>query len=250
MANTRTLNTFFKQISAATMLCCVTAGAANAGQFGVSPVVGTLGLGLELDYALNDYFSVRLQGNQFTYDDDFEEDDINYSGEFKLSSYGLLVDYHPFSGAFRLTGGVYSNGNELSALASDTGRTEYEIGNKVYTSLPSDPLTLDAKVELGSGTAGYLGLGWGHSPKNTGGMLFSFELGVMFAGEPTVSYQASGSAEVNINGTPEQFSLSDSSNPLVAEFYAELDQEKRNLEDDISDFKLYPVIKLGIGFRF
>ena len=250
MAAKLNLYSSIKRLCAAIMLSAATIGTASAGQFGISPVAGTLGLGLELDYAMNDYFSIRLQGNQFNYDDDFEEDDINYKGEIKLSTYGLLVDYHPFSGAFRLTGGIYSNGNQMSGLANDSGRVEYEIGDAIYTSVPSDPLTLNADVELGNSSAGYLGLGWGHSPKNTGGLLLSFELGVIFSGEPTIAYQASGSAQVNVNGNLQQFSLADTANPLVAEFYTELDKEAANLQDDLSEFKFYPVLKLGIGYRF
>lgn len=164
----KTLQRTLKTSSLSLLLSSTILASASAGQFGVSPVVGTLGIGLELDYAVNDYLSARLQTNQFSHGHDFEEDDINYEGDLDLSSYGLLLDWHPFSGAFRITGGVYNNDNEAKGVATDPGLVTYEIGRATYRSLPTGPLVLDVKVELGKSTAGYLGLGWGHCPTNRG----------------------------------------------------------------------------------
>jgi hypothetical protein len=49
-------------------------------------------------------------------------------------------------------------------------------------------------VALGSGTAGYLGLGWGNSDPSD--WMFSFELGVLFSGAPEVELNYSGTAEI------------------------------------------------------
>ncbi|WP_448563653.1 hypothetical protein [Thalassotalea ganghwensis] len=209
---------------------------------------GTLGAGLELDYQVNEQLNFRLQANGYSYDDDFEEDGIDYSGEIDLSTTGVLIDWRPFSGTFRLSAGFYANGNELSGLGVDNGDQGFEIGDQVYYSNPSDPLSLALNVELGKSSAGYLGIGWGnHAPS---GWTFSFELGVLFTDTPKVDLNASGSAIVQSNGQVYVFDVSDSSNPLVQELNDNIAIERANLENDISDFEAYPVIALGIGYRF
>lgn len=222
---------------------------AVAGDVGVNVKAGTLGLGLELDYKISDAFNVRLQSNSYTYDDEFEEDGIDYEGEVKLSTTGLLIDWRPFEGTFRLTGGVYANNNELTGRTNSVGNETYDIGDSLYSSSSTDPLQVDMDVTLGDSTAGYLGMGWGSSPSNNGWM-FSVELGVLLSGEPTVELTASGTAIVNQNGSTQSFKITDSNNPLLQEFQNELANEELSIEDEISEYKLYPVIAIGVGYRF
>jgi len=221
----------------------------SANDLGLSVKASTLGLGLELDYKINDKFNVRLQSNRYTYDDEFEEDGIDYEGEIKLSSTGLLLDWRPFEGKFRLTGGLYANNNEITGHSASVGDETYDIGEASYGSSSTDPLNINMDVILGDSTAGYLGMGWGNSSSSKKWM-FSLELGVLLTGEATVDLTASGSAVVSQNGVSQTFSITDTSNTLVQEFQTELSIEERNLEDDISDYKVYPVIAIGVGYRF
>lgn len=237
------------QTIASIILATTMCSSALASDIGINVKAGTLGLGLELDYKINDTFNIRLQSNGYTYDDEFEEDDIDYEGEVKLSSTGLLLDWRPFQGVFRLTGGVYANNNELTGNTSSVGDETFEIGDELYSTTSTDPLAINMDVILGDSTAGYLGMGWGSSPSD-GGWMFSFELGVLLSGEPTVDLSASGTAVVNKNGSTQSFSLNDTNNPLVQEFQNELANEAVSIENDISEFKAYPVISIGLGYRF
>lgn len=216
---------------------------ANAGDLGVSARVGTLGPGIELDYKLTNRFSLRAHFSDYSYDYEEEEDGIDYDGDVNLSTYGLSADWHPFGGSFRLSAGAYANGNEIDAIA--TGEGEYEIGDTTYRQTdPNNPIQIDMNAELGSGTAPFLGLGWGNSPKNDGGFMFSFELGVLFTGSPDIDLMASGEAE-DANNPGVTFNLQD--DPTVQE---EIDREIAELEEDISDFEYWPVLMLGLGYRF
>ena len=248
MNNIYLIKNIIKKIIYTFSIICILISNSHAENFGLSAKAGTLGLGLELDYKINEDFNFRFRVNRFTYDDDFEEDDIVYSGDIDLSTFGVLVDWRPFKSTFRLTAGLFSNGNELSAIATDNGGEVYEIGDTEYRSASSDPFALNANIKLGKGTAGYLGLGWGNAVSS--GWMFSFELGVLFTGKPDVALAASGSAIVSINGIEQQFSVTDSSNPLVQELNMNLRIEEDNIESDLSDFEFYPVISLGIGYRF
>lgn len=215
-------------------------GLATAGNLGVAGKVSTLGYGLEADYIISDKFSVRGQFNTLGYDDTFDEDGIDYDGELELSSYGVLLDWRPFGGNFRLSAGGFNVDNKITGSASGEGT--YEIGDEQYTVGPNDDLRLSADMELGDGFKPYLGLGWGHAPANKGGLLLSFDVGVLIQGDPEVNLAVRGSAEDQF-GNP----VDAGSDPTVQ---AELRKEEANMEDDLKNFDVYPVVSFGIGWRF
>lgn len=210
-----------------------------ASNLGLAVKASTLGYGLEADYALTEKFSLRGQFNTFSYDDDFDKDGVKYKGSLDLSTFGLLVDWHPMGGGFRVTGGVYSNGNSLSGVG--TGEGTYTIGDQTYTVGPDDTLRATADVDLGSSIAPYFGIGWGHAPSNKGGLLLSFDIGVLAQGSPDATLAVTGTAN---NGAD---NFDSESRP---DLQAQVRKEEQNLEDDLSNFEVYPVISFGIGWRF
>lgn len=214
-------------------------GLAAAGNLGVAGKISTLGYGAEADYVITEKFSVRAQFNTFSYDFDLDENDIEYDSTLDLSSYGVLLDWHPFGGGFRVSAGGFVIDNEIKGKAS--GQGEYEIGDETYTVGPNDSLQATAAITLGDGFKPYLGFGWGHSPANKGGLLLSFDVGVLFQGSPDVDLKVRGTAD--LNGTPVDFS----NDPTLQ---AEVREEEKELQDDLKDFDLYPVVSFGIGWRF
>ncbi|TDF37604.1 hypothetical protein EYS14_15810 [Alteromonadaceae bacterium M269] len=224
----------------------VSAQETEKGGLGVSLKAGTLGAGLELDYPISPSWSIRLQANDFNFDDTFEEDDIEYDGELDLSSFGALVVWRPFKKNFNISAGIYSNSNELAGNAISAGEDVFEIGDIEYRGAAADPLRLDASVDLGDSTAGYFGIGWGSNHKS--GFKFSFDIGVLFSGSPTVDLAVNGSAEL-VSNPGIIFNVNDGS-ALANELQQQISNEVDNLEDDISDFEFYPVVSLGIGYRF
>lgn len=188
--------------------------------------VGTLGLGIEGSYQFSDQWSVRGGFNQYDYDFEDDLDGIGFDGDLELSSVALLGDFRPFSGGFRITGGALSNGNAIKAVA-DPANT-YEIGGNIYTQAETGVLSADTDFD---NIAPYLGLGW---DVGIGERLnLNFDLGVLFQGQASVSFNSVG-------GT-----LSD--NP---DFIADLEAEERLAEDDLDDYDLYPVLSIGISYAF
>lgn len=212
-------------------------GTALASNLGLAAKASTLGFGLEADYALTEKFSLRGQFNTFDHDDTFDKDGVKYTGSLDLSTFGLLVDWHPMGGGFRVTSGVYSNGNSLSGVG--TGEGTYTIGDQTYTVGPTDTLRATADVDLGSSIAPYFGIGWGHAPSNKGGLLLSFDIGVLVQGSPDATLAVTGTA----NGGTADFT----NDPTLQ---AEVRKEEQNLEEDLSNFEIYPVLSFGIGWRF
>ena len=188
--------------------------------------VGTLGTGLEVNYAVSSMFSVTAGINTFSRGMSQSASGIDYDVDLNLQTIALLANYHPFGGSFRLTAGAMINNNELS-MKADPSAT-YDIGDLTYTS--AEVGTLKAAVDFNR-IAPYAGLGWGHSSGS--GIGFTLDIGVLMQGSPNVDFSAKG-------GTL-------SSDPA---FQAELAKEESNAEDDIKGFDIYPVIAAGINLRF
>lgn len=202
-----------------------TTGYAQSNSLGIK--VSTLGLGLEVERSFSDSISGRIGVNYLTYSYSGTEDDIEYDFDLNLMSLSALLDWHPFKGSFRISGGAIYNGNNLDAKAktSDT----FDIGDSTYTS--AELGTLKGKIDFNA-IAPYLGLGWDTSFGKNKGFGFLFELGAIYQGSPKVDLSADGLKASN------------------STFQSELAKEEKNLQSALNEFKVYPVIAIGLSYRF
>ena len=204
---------------------------AVAAQFAAGVSVSTLGWGVELAATLGSRFGLRLGAHQGSVDRDFTEDGVDYEGDLELESASLLLDWHPTGGAFRLSGGAIVNRNEIVARASADDLL-LEIGDVVIPA--SQVASLRGTASFDSHSP-YLGIGASTHFGRERGWGFLFDLGVVFQGSP----------EVDLEGSliPELATLE----PL---FQTQLRIEEENLEREIDEYDLYPVISLGVSFSF
>ena len=193
----------------------------------VSPAVSTLGLGLEAGTRLNESFGLRFGGNWLGFDYDGVEGDVDYDADVTLASLGALVDYHPFGGGFRLSGGLRFNFNQADLDGTPTD--DIDIGNATFSPDEVGTLTGDATFDT---LAPYLGVGYGATLLE-GSLSVGFDLGVMYQGQASVDLDA------------ESGLLSDD-----AVLQANLAIEEDEVEDDLEDFIVYPVIGLAVIYRF
>jgi hypothetical protein len=213
----------------AAWLLAASAIPAQAGDFSLGGTASTLGLGVEAGYAFNDRFGVRLGGYAFSIDDDGEESGIEYDGELDLSNLGAFVDWQPFAGAFRVSGGWFATDNTLDAVGKPGPGGTYDIGGITFTE--AEVGTLGGTGDLGS-SAPFLGAGWVWG-KAEGGLAWSLDLGILFQDSPDIELTSTG-------GT-----LSDE--PALQ---AAMEQEEAELEDDVDKYDLYPVASFGVSWRF
>lgn len=190
--------------------------------------VGTLGIGVDLSGRLSQKFNVRGSVKGFSYDTEREEDDIDYDVSGDLFTVSALVDWFVTGGGFRITGGLVYNGNEAAAVAILEEGTVVEIGDEEYPAEAVGDLTGDVTFDP---VAPYLGIGYGNPFRGSKSWHFFFDLGVMFHGE----------GEVKLNA----------SNPLgIPGLEEEVAKEQAKVQDDISDYNLYPVLTAGVSYRF
>ena len=191
--------------------------------------VGTLGLGIDFSTPIYTNLSARLNMNGASYTYTQEEDDNEFEGTLELQSVGTLLDYYPFENNFRVTGGLYYNGNSFDGTIVPTVSTTIDIDGMEYT---TDDLTkLDSELNFDS-IAPYLGLGWGNDARDKG-WGFTFDLGLMYHGV--------GDAEL----TPDIKDLT-----KIEEINAAVEREEQSIENDLEDFPFYPVISVGVNYTF
>ena len=201
----------------------------------VGASVGFHGIAIDYQKAFSDHLSSRFIFSDMPLERDMEEDDIDYSVEYDRTNLGVLLDYYPMSGSFHITGGIFTGDHNL-ILEANSSSGDFEIGDKTYT---SSNLHLKAEASFAK-AAPYVGLGWGNNIGDSG-FTGNFDIGFLYVGEPTVSYEASGTVmdggnEVNVTS--------------FAEFQGNLEKERANLEDDLEDFKVMFIIQTGFAFRF
>jgi hypothetical protein len=189
---------------------------------------GTLGLGLEYVKQIREKVNVKVGFNAFNYNYDSTQGGIDYDFDLNLANGGVLFDFHPSQGSFRITAGLMYNGNDIDATGKPTAAATYDIGGITYTSAQVGTMT--GKIDFDN-FAGYLGIGTGNALKKSG-TTFLFDLGVLFQGSPKVTLNANGTLAAN------------------AAFMANLKTEEQQLQNDIDDFKIYPVVSIGCGWRF
>lgn len=203
-------------------------GAAGAQSIALGIRAGTLGPGAEAAIALSGSLGIRVGANYLPVEYNDTYDDIEYDVDLVFKNASALLDWHPFQGAFRLSGGVIWNGNDLETSARPTA--DVEIGDTTYTREEVGSLSGVFDFEK---IAPYAGLGWDTSFGKNGAFGFVCDLGVMYQDAPQVALSASGGLL--------------SSDPA---FLAELAKEEAKIQDEIDDYKFYPVVALGLIYRF
>ena len=209
----------------ATLLCAHSASAAPP--LALSAKGSTMGYGLEMTCGLSPKFNLRagyIGGPTSRYSLSAEETD--YDADVKFRSASALMDWHPASGPFHLSTGLYLNHNRLTGVA--TPAVGYLINGRAYTGAEIGSLS----TEIGfSALAPYLGLGWGNAVGDGNRFGLVLDVGVLFQGPPKVHLKASG--ELAADET----------------LQSDLQSEEASLQEMLAPFKLYPVVSLGVRFK-
>lgn len=209
-----------------TRLCALSAGVwfavpLHAQGVGVAAHVGTLGLGADVAVALRDDLGLRAGANLFPFDLNYDESGIDYDLSLPSPQFLLLADFYPVGG-LRLSGGLMISTTDFDLRAELDGPVE--IGGTLYT--PEEVGSLTGILSTRD-VAPYLGIGYGNPA--TSRMGFFLDLGVAFHGTPEVSAEADGPVA------------------LLPGFQQDLDAEVAEIQDDVDDVVVYPVLSVGIS---
>ncbi len=200
-------------IAAVTLFGATTAGAQTAyGQVGTT--------GLTLGYAQH-YGNFNLRGdvNFLNYSHDFNAGGVKYDAKLKFSNVGLFADYFPISqlSQFRITGGVFLGQDKVSAHGVVGAESDIPQGEWASAAIKSKSVRP------------YLGIGWGFGSQAKG-LSFAADLGASY-GKFRTNYEVS---------------------PGLSNHWGDdrVQAERADLEKKLNDLKWFPVIRLGLTYRF
>ncbi len=191
--------------------------------FGVK--AGTLGVGVEATWRPVPYLDVRAGYNGFNYEDTRTEAGIDYDGELDLNTVYATANLRVPLSPFRVTAGLFSNGNEV--VLNSVDGSAINIGDMTYQA--SDIGRLEARGSFDN-VAPYAGIGFDFRVADTFGI--NFDAGVLFQGKVDVAMNATGPI---------------ANDPL---FLQELEAERLELQDSVDDYEYYPVVSLGFSVNF
>jgi hypothetical protein len=214
------------------------AAPAQAVDIGADVHLGTMGPGVGVAVQVTRNLNVRGGLNAFTYDsfDLDDEEGLEYNAELELNNQYVMADWYPSRRSkFRITAGMFVNGNEGRASAEVVSDGEAQVG-------PRDAAAgtrVDATVSFDN-ASGYLGVGYGNVFGRGGRFSFGLDLGIVYQGEPIVDMVVT---------LPESLENCDSSQEYcITE--EDVDAEREDVEAELSDFDTLPLVNLSFGFRF
>jgi hypothetical protein len=231
-------------LAAVTLLAMLSVSPAFAGE-GDEPAgpwqygahASTLGPGISAGYDVSGALTVRGLFSRFDYGFDRDIASNDFDGDLKLSSLGLVADWHPLDNALRLTAGAFFNGSKIAVETSDT---ELDIGGGKYHG------NLDADIAFRR-IAPYVGVGW-TSHRGKAGFSFSIDAGVLYQGSPKLTaagrasgcaFTVSGSGTAQVGNDCPSLTLKD-----------DLQREHRDIMKDLDHYKWYPMLSIGMSYRF
>lgn len=209
------------------------AAAQNAGGAAVGARAATTGFGVELALPVAARLGLRAAVTGGSYGLEFDSEDITYDGEVDLSSVLAVADLHPFAGGFRLSLGALVHDNALEGSAPVRELLLRE-GINAPPGLELGRLVAEATVEP---VAPYAGIGWGSAPRGAGGFSASLDLGAAWHGEPEVDVRYAGPLPLDVV----------LGQPVVDQLRAE---EEAELEAELAEYDLFPVVALTLSYRF
>ena len=232
----------YSQLKGFTMLRSSCAAALAAGlllaatahaQIAVTADVGTTGVGAHLVVPMESNLNGRFGANYFKHSFSEKDGSVDYDLKAKLQTVDILFDYFPMAGSpFRVTAGALYNGNNVSAHAKPNADGTYKLNGIVYKA--ADVGTLTGGVDYRK-AAPYLGIGWGNPLKSASAWSFTADVGAYFQGKPNTTLTSIGCTTSSLV-----------CNTLVTDVNA----EKTSFTNDIAKYKTYPVLRVGMAYRF
>lgn len=221
-----------KTLKAAIAATALLASGSALADVGVGVKAGTLGLGIEGRWEPPvPWFDLRVGMNRYDLGVNDDYSGIDYDATLAFDNYYLTANLKFPVSPFRFTVGAYSNSNELRLQSANNGDALIDIGGIPF---PVDRVGGLRSTTSFEDTAPYVGVGFDFEVLGKAGLNLDF--GVLWQGEPAVSLEATNWENLS---AAEQALLG----PALAE-------EQSELQNEISDYKAWPVVSLSFIYNF
>lgn len=213
-------------------LCFVAApAAAEDGRIAAGITAGTLGIGPEIGYRFNRTLGARANATFLGFSFDVDTTDVDYDVDVDLQSAGLMLDIFPTGSGFRISVGGRYNGS--TGDADGTPQDRVRINGFVFQPAEIGQIRGDFTLDA---FAPALTIGYGGTIRP--GFVFSVEAGALFQGKIHVGRL--------------RFEEGTASEEIVAMpvVQARLASEREELQDELDQYQVYPILQFGLGWRF
>jgi hypothetical protein len=188
---------------------------------------GTSGGGAQVEYIfLHGYLVARASGDWFRISHSFSTIDAAYSGQANWATAGLFADLHPFKNGWFLSGGAFQG----ARTATVHGVPTQNIVIDGYTFTPEMIGTAMGEAKLDN-TSPFVGMGWDQAQHDRSGVTFRILGGAAFGGAKLSLWDVGPYSDT----------------PPVQQWIA---QEQAYAQGKADEWKVYPVVQIGIGYRF
>lgn len=216
----------------------------DSGTFGIGVKVSTLGAGAEAAVRVTHHTNVRAGFNAIEYSRGFNKDGVAYKGQLNFKTFEAHYDIFPFAGGFHISPGVLVYAvDPITGTGSVPPGQSFSLGGVSYISDPANPVTGNGKITFNRASPSVT-VGFGNLVSRKEGHHISvpFEAGIVFQGSPKASLALTGSA-----CDPTLLFCQSVSNPTIQ---SNVVAEQNKVNNSMSFFKVYPIISVGIGYKF
>jgi hypothetical protein len=201
---------------------------------------GTLGMGVELATPLAGRINLRSGFNFFAFNDPFSIDGVNYDARLRLQSSQTTLDW--FVGGFHISPGFLYFKSRMSAPAFAGPGQTFVLGTQTFLNSVDDPVNGTSSVIYPRTFSPLLLLGYGNLlPRRGGHITLPVEVGVAYTGAPQISVALNGTACTT------EGCVNFSQNADAQKF---LKQEVQILNEDLKHYPVFPIVSVGLAYRF
>ena len=186
-----------------------------------------LGIGPEVGVRLTGKLGARIDATVTRLAEALRVENVGDGGRLRLRSGGAMFDLHPFGDGFRLSAGTRFGSLRSALAAAPSGPVT--IGSRSVT--PAQVGRMLGKVHVRK-FAPALTLGYGGAVASA--MTLGVEAGALFQGAPRIR----------------EFGSEGGSLSAEAGFASDLERERIRVENDLDGYRLYPVVRMSLGYRF
>jgi hypothetical protein len=193
--------------------------------------------------------NVRVGFNYFSLSHTFNDNGITYGGKVNLRTFQGTFDYFVVGPLHISGGGLFYNGNKVTANLSVPSGQTFTLGGVAYESAAAGG---GMQPIGGAGTltfnkaAPLILVGVGNPIGRRHFQFWNFEIGVAYQGAPRAAFNLTGWACLPPNNSG-NFCVNAATDPNVQ---ANIATQQGKINKDVSWFRWYPVISTGLYFRF
>lgn len=155
---------------------------------------------------------------------------VGFDTKAQYNRFGVFADYFPFTGRFRLTGGLTLNKARLDLNSRFDGASSITVNGHDITPAATDYYNAQFKFPA---VMPYVGVGWGHQAR-AAGMGFVADVGVSIG-------RAKFTPDTNLVGkTYNSYTITQ----------ADVDAKTDEINDKIGRITLLPSASIGLNYRY